>query len=116
MEVTYPGARGIRQWLTQWPKESVERLRVINNSHGSSTHILLALAFGAYDRHIRKLNGLITGLLLARMRSERAGRSESVARLNALMEELHIAIDAVTGTQSNRSKTPCNRPSGIART
>jgi hypothetical protein len=111
MEVTYTGARGIRRWLATWPKESIDRLRTINNSHGSSTHIILALAFGAYDRQIRTLNRVITSLLLARMRCEHTCRHDRVKRLNTLMDEIHTAIDAVTDTQSNRAETPCNRPS-----
>jgi hypothetical protein len=113
MEATYQRSspeNGITEWLAGWPPESVERLRIINRSHGSSRHILLSLGYGVYDKNIRKMNQVITGLLLARMRAHRSNQVRNIERLNALMEDIHVAVDVVTDTQTGRHSTPCNRP------
>jgi hypothetical protein len=89
-------------WLAQMPAPSIERLRHINLSTTGSHHIILALGYALYDSHIRKLNRLITSLLLARMRAERNGNERSVERINKLMNDLHSAIDSITGTTGMR--------------
>lgn len=100
-----------QQWLTSLPKDSLERLRVINMSTASSRHVILSLTFGLYDAHIRKLNRVITSLLIARLKAERAGKARLVARINNLMEDMHTAIDQATGTPAlKRARgSPCNR-------
>jgi hypothetical protein len=103
-----------QNWLLDLPEESRNRLRAINMSAGSAEHIILALAFGIYDRHIRKVNQMITSLLVARLRAERAGKVLMVNRINSFMEEMHAAIDQTTGgsvpTSIRAGGSPCNRP------
>ncbi len=102
----------LQKWLLTLPEDSLKRLRKINSSAGSSKHVVLTIAFGLYDRHIRKLNKMITTLLLARMKAERNGNRELVARINAFMDQMHQAIDEVTGIRASQKQDgqPCNRP------
>lgn len=99
------------QWLLGMPQESIERLRAINLSTGSSRHVILALTYGIYDVHIRKINRMITSLLIARLKAERAGKCRLIARINDFMENMHSAIDFATGTSHEKlaGATPCNR-------
>ncbi len=100
-----------RIWLVNLPQDSLERLRIINMSTGSSRHIILSLTFGIYDAHIRKLTRMITSLLLARLAAERTGKFRLVARIDSFMDELHAAVDYATGCVSQKhSQGPsCNR-------
>lgn len=62
------------------------------------------------DTHIRKLNRIITALLIARLKAERTGKVTLVSRINNVMDDLHAAIDLVTGSSVKRSRgSPCNR-------
>lgn len=97
------------KWLKNLPPDSIARLRQINLSASSSRHIILTLAYGVYDRHIRKLNGIITGLLLARLKAERSGRDATISRINKVMEDIHLAIDQVTDTAHPKNGGACNR-------
>lgn len=101
----------VQLWLMSIPQDSLDRLRVINSSTGSSRHIILSLTFGLYDAHIRKLNRMITSLLIARLKAERAGKLRLVARINNFMEEIHTAVDQATGTSAIKrdQRAPCNR-------
>ncbi len=107
---------GLQSWLAAMPADSIDRLRTINLSTGSAKHVILALAFGLYDRNISRLNKMITGMLIARLRAERAGKVKLVARINEFMEEMHESIDNATGIAAGarRSGTPCNRPGRTA--
>jgi hypothetical protein len=89
------------KWLVTLPDESIDRLRTINTSTGSSRHIILTLAFGVYDKHIGKLNRIITSLLIARLRAERAGKTSLVERINDFMHDIHHEVDVLTGTAAN---------------
>lgn len=102
----------LQEWLNAMPSESIDRLRTINAHSATSKHIIIALAVGIYDPRIRRLNSMITHLLLSRMKAERQGRKGVVMRINGLMEEMHVIVDRVTGIQRAESKTgqPCNRP------
>lgn len=103
------------QWLLAIPQDSLARLRVINTSTSSSRHVILSLTFALYDTHIRRLNRIITALLIARLKAERAGKTRLVARINNVMNDMHGAIDQATdqATASNATKqargSPCNR-------
>jgi hypothetical protein len=101
-----------RRWLQSFPKESMDRLRTINISTTSSRHVILTLTYGLYDPNIRRVNRMITGLLIARLRAERAGKSRVTARINEFMDDMHAAIDQATGTRAvkHSSAPPCNRP------
>ena len=102
--------QALDQWLRSLPPESIQRLRVINSSANSAKHIVVCLTIGIYDRNIRKINSMITSLLLTRMKAERSGRTQLVNRINTFMDEMHLAIDAVTGVSMPRkSQQPCNR-------
>lgn len=103
---------GLHAWLLAMPPESLQRLRVINANTASSKHIIQALAFGLIDGNIRRLNRMITHLLLTRMRAERQGKTQTIARINELMEDMHEIIDCVTGIERTAFKNEgvCNRP------
>jgi hypothetical protein len=107
---------GLHGWLAGLPADSIDRLRSINLSTGSAKHVILALTFGLYDRNICRLNKMITGMLIARLRAERAGKVKLVARINCFMEEMHESIDRATGVgaSARRSGNPCNRPGRTA--
>lgn len=111
-------AGGLHAWLLAMPPESLHRLRVINSNTASSKHIIQALAFGLIDGNIRRLNRMITHLLLTRMRAERHGKTQTIARINELMEDMHEVIDRVTGVEREHFKNEgvCNRPKSSART
>lgn len=102
----------LQEWLDAMPPESLDRLRTINAHSATSSHIIIALAFGIYDSHIRRLNRMITHLLLSRMKAERQGNEQVVARINGLMEQMHLIVDRVTGIQRPPSENGqvCNRP------
>ncbi|MBX9686105.1 MAG: hypothetical protein K2X27_05355 [Candidatus Obscuribacterales bacterium] len=93
------------------PPDSLERLRVINQNTGSAKHVILTLTFGLFDPYIRRLNKMITGLLLRRLRAERAGDQEKIEKINDYMKKMHDAIDEVTGVKTaiNGSRNSCNR-------
>ncbi|HEY9716456.1 MAG TPA: hypothetical protein V6C69_03225 [Trichormus sp.] len=99
------------KWLIELPEESLHRLRLINMSTRSSRHVILSLTFGIYDCHIRKVNRMITHLLIARLKAERAGRLRLVARINQFMQTVHEAIDLATGVAAVEVArgSPCNR-------
>lgn len=101
----------IHEWLLELPEDSLHRLRLINMNTRSSSHVILSLTYGLYDPHIRRLNRMITSLLIARLRAERQGKARLVARINSLMEDMHMAIDQVTGTPPPKAArgSPCNR-------
>lgn len=105
-------AGGLYAWLRAMPFESLHRLRVINSNTASSRHIIQALAFGLIDSNIRRLNRMITHLLLTRMRAERDGKTQTITRINELMEDMHAVIDRVTGIERAHceNKSVCNRP------
>lgn len=94
----------LHSFIVNLPPDSIERLRTINLSTNGSKHIIVALAYGLYDGNIRKLNQMITGLLLSRMKAEKAGKVRLVNRINAFLETMHEAIDLATGTGHLRSK------------
>ena len=73
---------GLLQWLYSFPQESQSRLYQINNASNSASHIVLALGYGFYDSNIRRLNRLIIGLMLSRMKAERDGKEGVVANIN----------------------------------
>jgi len=94
----------LHSFIMNLPPDSIDRLRTINTSTGGPKHIILALTYGIYDRNIRKLNDMITGLLLSRMKAEKAGKVRLVNRINTFLETMHEAIDLATGTGHLRSK------------
>lgn len=94
----------LHSFIVNLPADSIDRLRTINTSTSSSKHIILTLAYGLYDGNIRKLNKMITGLLLSRMKAEKAGKERLVNRINNFLEIMHEAIDLATGTGHLRAK------------
>lgn len=105
----------VRLWFEQFPESSVKRLRHINQSATSARHVLLALAYGTVDENIAKLNRVITGLLLARLKAERTANFLVVARINTFMTLMHEEMDKLTGHHSSpglNDGNVCNRPPG----
>jgi len=101
----------LAEWFFSFPTESLVRLKKINSTTNSATHVLLALAYGTFDRHINGLNRMITGLLVARMKAQRKCDHKTVVRINDFMEQIHEQIDASTGVKHERSNHEvCNRP------
>lgn len=100
-----------QDWLNDLPDDSIRRLRAINMSTNSSKHVILALTYGIFDLNIRRINRMITYMLVARMKAERANKTIFVQRINQFMEYMHESIDAVTGfSRADRhSSSPCNR-------
>lgn len=112
------GTGQLQKWLASMPAESLERLTQINSNTGSAHHVILTLAYGLRDRNIGKLNRMIIGLLLRRMKAEREGNDRQVERINAYMKEMHELIDNVTGvnTAINGDRSACNRTKSGKRT
>jgi hypothetical protein len=107
------------QWLYSFPPESIQRLAAVNNAAGSAKHVLLALAFGMYDQHVRKLNGVIIGLQVRRLRAERTHDAQVIESIQQKLGDLHHAIDWITGTTPLFSEregeiAACNRLKGEA--
>lgn len=109
---TLVSGTAVDAWISQFPEQSINRLGHINRSTNSARHVLLALAYGTFDKSISELNRVITALLVARMRAERAGLNAKVQRINAYMVKLHEAIDFATGVEGRVevNPNPCNRP------
>jgi hypothetical protein len=106
-------AQGFRTWLAGLPEDSISRLRLINRSTSSSHHVLLAIAFGFYDRHIFKLNRIITTMLVSRMKAEKAGKVRLVERINNFLDEIHKAVDLATNVDRSHIINPgqaCQKP------
>ncbi|MBX9570173.1 MAG: hypothetical protein K2X77_14845 [Candidatus Obscuribacterales bacterium] len=112
------GTGQLQQWLASMPAESLDRLTQINSHTGSAHHVILTLAYGLRDRYIGKLNRMIIGLLLRRMKAEREGNDKQVERINSYMKEMHELIDCVTGvnTAINGDRAACNRTKSGRRT
>lgn len=102
------------RWLHSFPPESIHRITTINNAAGSAKHVLLALAFGVYDTHVRKLNNVIIGLQVRRLRAERHHDARTIEVIQNKLNDLHHAIDWVCGTIPLFTERPgeiaaCNR-------
>lgn len=89
-------------WITAWPTVSIERLGHVNHAATSASHVILALSYGLSDRHIRRLNKMIVGLLLSRMKAQRRGDVRLAERIESKLQDVHEAIDRATGTPSGR--------------
>lgn len=99
-------------WISQWPPESKDRLRKINESTGSARHVVLTVAYSVYDRNIGRVAQMITSLLLSRMKAERNGKTELVEKINQFMICVHEAIDSATGIRHRQhaaTSSVCNR-------
>ena len=109
-----PSAKQIHGWLSTFPTSSLERLKRVNESTSSSSHILLTMSYGLIDSNIRALNRMIIQLLLCRMRAEKSRDESRLKRLEANLEDLHTAIDHITGVDRSQSKKKggelCKRP------
>ncbi|MFA7338563.1 MAG: hypothetical protein WC028_17385 [Candidatus Obscuribacterales bacterium] len=88
---------GIARWLEARPPTTIQRLKKINQAATSSAHIILALSYGLSDPHIRAINRMIVGLLLARRKAQRSGNKLIEERTEAKLQDLHEAINLVTG-------------------
>lgn len=102
------------RWLNGFPEPSLNRLRTINNSAQDARHVIISLGFGVYDCRIRAVNNLIIKLLVARMQAERSQNERTVARIQAILTGLHVAIDWVTGKlergdYSHLEQDSCNK-------
>lgn len=89
---------GLTQWLLNRPPATIEKLKRINRAATSSSHIILALSYGLQDPHIRGLNKMIVGLLLARHRARRHGNTRMERRIEEKLQDMHHAINFITGT------------------
>jgi hypothetical protein len=88
----------IARWLGSRPLATIGRLKKINQAATSSAHIILALSYGLSDSHIRAINRMIVGLLLARHKAQRSGNKLIEERTEAKLQDLHEAINLVTGS------------------
>ncbi|MBP9809596.1 hypothetical protein KBF38_14955 [bacterium] len=88
----------IARWLETRPLATIRRLRKINQAASSSAHIILALSYGLSDPHIRAINRMIVGLLLARHKAQRSSNKLIEERTEAKLQDLHEAINLVTGS------------------
>ena len=91
---------GIARWLEGRPPATVERLKRINHAATSSAHIILALSYGLSDPHIRAINRMIVGLLLSRHQAQRSGNKLTEERIEAKLQDIHEAINFVTGSST----------------
>lgn len=89
----------LERWLKERPASTIERLKKINHAANSSAHIILALSYGLADPHIRAINRMIVGLLLARHKAQRNGNKALEERIEAKLQDLHDAINLVTGSK-----------------
>ncbi len=89
----------LESWLKARPATTIERLKKINHAASSSAHIILALSYGLADPHIRAINRMIVGLLLARHKAQRNGNKAREERVEAKLQDLHDAINLVTGSK-----------------
>jgi hypothetical protein len=91
----------VGKWLRSFPDQSLHRLTRINLAATSSAHIILALSYGMHDRYIGALNKMIIGLLLARHKARRRGDTLAEARIENKLQDLHGAINDITGVELN---------------
>ena len=87
----------LNKWFQSRPAATIERLKKINHAATSSSHIILALSYGVTDPHIRATNKMIVALLLGRHKAQKRGDSDSEARFEAKLQDIHDAINLVTG-------------------
>lgn len=87
----------LKRWIATRPDASLERLKKINHAATSSAHIILALSYGLHDPHIRAINRMIVALLLSRHKAQKSGNSKVEARIEAKLQDIHEAINMVTG-------------------
>lgn len=85
-------------WLKACPAATIKRLKKINEAATSSAHIILALSYGLSDPHIRAINRMIVGLLLSRHKAQRSSNKLIEERIEAKLQDLHEAINLVTGS------------------
>ena len=95
----------IARWLGSRPLATIGRLKKINQAATSSAHIILALSYGLSDPHIRAINRMIVGLLLARHKAQRSGNKLIEERTEAKLQDLHEAINRITGSNQANSQT-----------
>ncbi len=105
-----PANPPLYDWLNSFPQESQSRLYQINHASTSASHIVLALGYGIYDSHIRKLNRLIIGLMLSRMKAERSDNDAVIANINKTLQDLHDSINRVTGLTPVVPDGACQSP------
>jgi len=108
-------ARTLYAWMQTFPQPSIDKLRQINAGARSAKHVLLALAYGATDRHVGSVNRLIVSLLVSRMKAESRQELLRIARIQETLTALHTAIDAITGVPayamlSKEKDAPCRKP------
>ena len=87
----------LEHWLKSMPPATIERLQKINEAASSSAHIILALSYGLSDPHIRRINRIIVDLMLSRHRAQRQGQKQLELRIESKLQDLHQAINFVTG-------------------
>ncbi len=90
---------GLARWIHERPPATIERLKKINQAATSSHHIILALSYAIHDPHIRAINKVIVAFLLSRHRAQRSGNFDKIERIECKLQEMHEAINAVTGTE-----------------
>jgi hypothetical protein len=87
----------LNKWFQSRPAATIERLKKINLAATSSSHIILALSYGVTDPYIRATNKMIVSLLLGRHKAQKRGDSACEARFEAKLQDIHDAINLVTG-------------------
>jgi hypothetical protein len=107
-------------WFHSRPPATIERLKKINHAATSSAHIILALTYGLTDPHVRSTNKMIVALLLARHKAQKRGDIASEKRFEARLQDIHDAINQVTGTPAHTSEAAheaagnaCKRPANF---
>lgn len=99
------------RWLSGFPESSINRLRTINNASADARHVIISLGYGVYDCRIRGLNNMIIKLLVARLNAERTQNERTLARIQAILTGLHVAIDWVTGKLDRSDLSHLEQPS-----
>jgi hypothetical protein len=99
------------RWLSGFPEPSINRLRNINNASADARHVIISLGYGVYDCRIRGLNNMIIKLLVARMKAERTQNERTLARIQAILTGLHVAIDWTTGRLERSDFSHLEQPS-----
>lgn len=87
----------LEHWLKSMPSATIERLQKINEAASSSAHIILALSYGLSDPNVRRINKIIVDLMLSRHKAQRRGQKQLELRIENKLQDLHQAINFVTG-------------------
>jgi hypothetical protein len=96
-------------WMNTFPQPSIQKLKSINNATNGAYHVILSLSYGLYDERIRRLNGMVIGLLVCRLKAKRANRTDQINKINQILLDFHQAVDQITNvSRDHNSHSVCN--------